>query len=121
MFPRYFTSISTKSSCSRFRRPIHPRLNCPSITMPLSGHSSRVTISSPPLTGSLVISGYMHVLLSTLKASDRRPQGPTITSHLLLYSGFVNRIIYRSQQLLCHAARRAPATCQEPPDVYRVY
>src|SRR5215469_7089912 len=27
------------------------------MTMPLSGHSSRVTINSPPLTGSLVIRG----------------------------------------------------------------
>jgi hypothetical protein len=29
------------------------------MTTPLSGHSSRVTINSPPLTGSLVINGYI--------------------------------------------------------------
>src|SRR5215470_14838060 len=57
MFPRFFTSNSTKSSCSRVRRPIQPRLNCPSMTIPLWGLSSRVTINSLPLTGSCVISG----------------------------------------------------------------
>src|SRR5579883_2434242 len=59
MLPRFFTNSSTKSSCSRVRRPIHPRLYCPSITIPLCGHSSRVTINSFPLTGSRVISGYI--------------------------------------------------------------
>src|SRR5579883_942494 len=59
MLPRYFTSSSTNSSCSRLRRPIQPRLKRPSITTPLSGHSSRVTINSPPLTGSRVINGYI--------------------------------------------------------------
>src|SRR5579875_258016 len=59
MLPRYFTSSSTKSSCSLLRRPIQPRLKRPSITTPLSGLSSRVTINSPPLTGSRVINGYM--------------------------------------------------------------
>src|SRR5260370_35004075 len=59
MLPRFLTSNSTKSSCSRVRRPIQPRLNCPSMTIPLWGDSSRVTINSLPLTGSLVISGYI--------------------------------------------------------------
>src|SRR5579875_474877 len=59
MLPRYLTINSTKSSCSRLRRPIQPRLKRPSITTPLAGHSSRVTISSSPLTGSRVINGYI--------------------------------------------------------------
>src|SRR5215469_12763610 len=59
MLPRFLTSNSTKSSCSRDRRPIQPKLNCPSITIPLWGDSSRVTINSFPLTGSLVIIGCM--------------------------------------------------------------
>src|SRR5579875_2613569 len=59
MLPRYLTISSTKSSCSRLRRPIQPRLKRPSITTPLAGHSSRVTISSSPLTGSRVINGYI--------------------------------------------------------------
>src|SRR5215468_6870356 len=56
--PRLRTSRPTNSSCSVVRRPTHPRLKAPSITMPLWGASSRVTLSSPPVTGSRVISGF---------------------------------------------------------------
>src|SRR5579883_216352 len=63
MLPRFLTSSSTKSNCSRLRRPIQPRLNCPSITIPLCGHSRRVTINSLPLTGSRVIIGCIDPLL----------------------------------------------------------
>src|SRR5215831_14872017 len=56
--PRLRTSRPTNSSCSGVSRPTHPRLKAPSITRPLWGASSRVTISSPPVTGSRVISGF---------------------------------------------------------------
>src|SRR5215831_2174718 len=56
--PRLRTSRPTKANCSGVRRPTHPRLKAPSITRPLWGASSRVTISSPPVTGSRVISGF---------------------------------------------------------------
>src|SRR5215469_5685467 len=57
MLPRCLTSWPTKASCSGVRRAIQPRLNFPSMTMPLSGHSSLVTISSAPVSGSWVMSG----------------------------------------------------------------
>src|SRR5207248_1853364 len=57
MLPRCFTSSPTKASCSGVRRAIQPRLNFPSMTMPLWGHSSLVTISSAPVSGSWVMSG----------------------------------------------------------------
>src|SRR5215467_12142488 len=56
--PRLRTSRPTNANCSGVRRPTHPRLKAPSITRPLRGASSRVTISSPPVTGSRVISGF---------------------------------------------------------------
>src|SRR5918998_1222760 len=55
--PRLRSSSPANSSCSGVRRASQPRLKLPSITTPLAGHSSRVTISSPPLIGSRVISG----------------------------------------------------------------
>src|SRR5215471_20580185 len=93
--PRLRTSRPTNSSCSGVSRPTHPRLKAPSITRPLWGASSRVTISSPPVTGSRVISGFSGTsppLRATLRIVSYPRLHPPRSSPILLLMG-VGRII----------------------------